>query len=379
MSEEIKNNEYDLTTEEGRKALVQDTSDDIRDNSLIGAIEFSEGYDKVEINTDHKEVKALKEYITSDIDDEKDEDVKKMVTTATYIAAQKGYLGDKMKDKNPDDVARIVDNSLTTTKVAYKVATGEMDAEEVVDYAVDRTTAQVGEIVSTKIEEATTATGTVIGTKVGTAAGTAVGTAVGTVVGTTVGKYAGSAIGASIGSVLGPVGAAAGAVVGAVAGSAVGKAIGGVVKKGIEIVGGAVKTVGRAIGGAVRAVGSAIGSFVRGAADLVSDVCGCYITTAVCRKDNKEDDCYELTMFRYFRDNWLMHQKDGNALIDRYYKIAPQIVRSIDLENNSSFIYDEINNKYLKNCLKMIENKEYEECKKLYIEMVESLEKKYLN
>ena len=243
MSEEIKNNEYDLTTEEGRKALVQDTSDDIRDNSLIGAIEFSEGYDKVEINTDHKEVKALKEYITSDIDDEKDEDVKKMV---------------KMKDKNPDDVARIVDNSLTTTKVAYKVATGEMDAEEVVDYAVDRTTAQVGEIVSTKIEEATTATGTVIGTKVGTAAGTAVGTAVGTVVGTTVGKYAGSAIGASIGSVLGPVGAAAGAVVGAVAGSAVGKAIGGVVKKGISIVGKAVKTVGRVIGGAVRAVGRAV-------------------------------------------------------------------------------------------------------------------------
>ncbi|EKV58218.1 CFI-box-CTERM domain-containing protein [Brachyspira hampsonii] len=365
MSEEIKNNEYDLTTEEGRKALIQDTADDIRDNSLIGAIEFSEGYDKVEINTDHKEVKALKEYITSDIDDEKDEDVKKMVTTAAYIAAQKGYLGDKMKDKNPDDVARIVDNSLTTTKVAYKVASGEVDAEEVVDYAVDRTTAQVGEIVSTKIEEATTVTGTVIGTKVGEKAGKAVGDAIG--------KHIGGAIGASIGSVLGPIGAAAGAVVGAVAGSTVGKAIGGVVKKGIEIVGGAVKAVGRAIGGAVRAVGN----FVSSAVDFVTG--GCYITTAVCRKDNKEDDCYELTMFRDFRDNWLMHQKDGNALIDRYYKIAPQIVKNIDLENNSSFIYDEINNKYLKNCLKMIENKEYEECKKLYIEMVESLENKYLN
>ena len=252
MSEEIKNNEYDLTTEEGRKALVQDTSDDIRDNSLIGAIEFSEGYDKVEINTDHKEVKALKEYITSDIDDEKDEDVKKMVTTATYIAAQKGYLGDKMKEKNPDDIARIVDNSLTTTKVAYKVASGEMDAEEVVDYAVDRTTAQVGEIVSTKVEDAAATTGKVIGTAVGASAG----------------KYIGSAIGGSIGSVFGPIGAAAGAVVGAVAGSAVGKAIGGVVKKGIEIVGGAVKTVGRAIGGAVRAVGRAIGSVVSGIASF---------------------------------------------------------------------------------------------------------------
>ena len=252
MSEEIKNNEYDLTTEEGRKALIQDTSDDIRDNSLIGAIEFSEGYDKVEINTDHKEVKALKEYITSDIDDEKDEDIKKMVTTATYIASQKGYLGDKMKEKNPDDIARIVDNSLTTTKVAYKVASGEMDAEEVVDYAVDRTTAQVGEIVSTKVEDAAATTGKVIGTAVGASAG----------------KYIGSAIGGSIGSVFGPIGAAAGAVVGAVAGSAVGKAIGGVVKKGISIVGKAVKTVGRAIGGAVRAVGRAIGSVFSGIASF---------------------------------------------------------------------------------------------------------------
>ena len=323
MSEEIKNNEYDLTTEEGRKALIQDTSDEIRDNSLIGAIEFSEGYDKVEINTDHKEVKALKEYITSDIDDEKDEDIKKMVTTATYIASQKGYLGDKMKEKNPDDIARIVDNSLTTTKVAYKVASGEMDAEEVVDYAVDRTTAQVGEIVSTKVEDAAATTGKVIGTAVGASAG----------------KYIGSAIGGSIGSVFGPIG----------------------------------KTVGRAIGGAVRAVGN----FVSSAVDFVTG--GCYITTAVCRKDNKEDDCYELNMFRDFRDNWLMYQKDGNALIERYYKIAPQIVKNIDLKNDSSLIYDEINNKYLKNCLKMIENKEYEECKKLYIEMVESLEKKYLN
>ena len=198
-----------------------------------------------------------------------DDELNAVLEAGEYAPSAMGRQSTKMVVlQNPDDIARIVDNSLTTTKVAYKVASGEMDAEEVVDYAVDRTTAQVGEIVSTKIEEATTATGTVIGTKVGTAAGTAVGTAVGTVVGTTVGKYAGSAIGASIGSVLGPIGAAAGAVVGAVAGSAVGKAIGGVVKKGISIVGKAVKTVGRAIGGAVRAVGRAIGSVFSGIASF---------------------------------------------------------------------------------------------------------------
>lgn len=252
MSKEIKNNKYDLTTEEGREALIQETADDIRDNSLIGAIEFSEGYDKVEINTDHKEVNALKEYITSDIDDEKDEDVKKMVATAIYIAAQKGYLGDEMKDKNPDDIARIVDNSLTTTKAAYKVAKCEIDAEEVVNYVVDRTTAQVGEIVSTKIEDAATSTGTAIGTKIGEKAGKSVGEAIG--------KHIGGAIGSSIKKALGPIGAAVGAVVGAVAGSTVGKATGGAIKNGVEIVGKAVKTLGHTIFKAAKAVKNFVSS-----------------------------------------------------------------------------------------------------------------------
>lgn len=35
---------------------------------------------------------------------------------------------------------------------------------------------------------------------------------------------------------------------------------------------------------------------------------GCFITTAVCDSFNKLDDCYELTMFRDFRDNWLKKQ-----------------------------------------------------------------------
>lgn len=42
---------------------------------------------------------------------------------------------------------------------------------------------------------------------------------------------------------------------------------------------------------------------------------GCFITTAVCQCFGKSDDCYELTMFRRFRDDWLMKQPDGKALI----------------------------------------------------------------
>ena len=37
---------------------------------------------------------------------------------------------------------------------------------------------------------------------------------------------------------------------------------------------------------------------------------GCFVTTAVCDSFGKSDDCYELTAFRAFRDNWLV--KEGN-------------------------------------------------------------------
>ncbi|MEI0510065.1 GTPase family protein [Brachyspira intermedia] len=122
-----------------------------------------------------------------------------------------------------------------------------------------------------------------------------------------------------------------------------------------------------------------ISNAVSGALNYIADkISRCYITTAVCKKNGKDDNCYELTKFREFRDNWLIHQEDGEYLIKRYYEIAPKIVDAINLQNNSDLIYDEINEKYLMHCLEMIEKNQYEECKKLYVEMVEKLEKEYL-
>ena len=57
---------------------------------------------------------------------------------------------------------------------------------------------------------------------------------------------------------------------------------------------------------------------------------GCFITSAVCDSFGKPDDCYELTTFRNFRDNWLSTQPDGKNLIAQYYEIAPKIVAEID-------------------------------------------------
>lgn len=93
---------------------------------------------------------------------------------------------------------------------------------------------------------------------------------------------------------------------------------------------------------------------------------GCYITTAVCYSLDKSDDCYELNIFRSFRDNWLKHLPDGEKLIKNYYAIAPLIVSKINTLPNPREIYKNIWEKYLKNCLSLIESNKNQECLNLY-------------
>ena len=67
----------------------------------------------------------------------------------------------------------------------------------------------------------------------------------------------------------------------------------------------------------------------------------CYITTAVCESLGKPDDCYELNLLRDYRDSYLMKQEDGEALVQRYYDIAPTIVKYLlwDMEHIPSSLY----------------------------------------
>lgn len=105
---------------------------------------------------------------------------------------------------------------------------------------------------------------------------------------------------------------------------------------------------------------------------------GCYITTAVCEFQGKPDNCYELTMFRKFRDEWLVTQEGGKELVKEYYETAPQIVKNIDEREDRNRIYSHIWGNWLKPCLSDIENGNYDACKQTYIQMVENLRRKYL-
>lgn len=104
----------------------------------------------------------------------------------------------------------------------------------------------------------------------------------------------------------------------------------------------------------------------------------CYITTAVCDTLEKEDDCYELNMFRNFRDYYLLQQEDGQVLIEEYYQVAPIIVERIDGLADRDRIYKNIWNQYLKGCLLAIEEGKDAQCKDMYCQMLLELKKQYI-
>lgn len=103
----------------------------------------------------------------------------------------------------------------------------------------------------------------------------------------------------------------------------------------------------------------------------------CYITTAVCETFHKPDDCYELTLLRGYRDDYLARQPEGEKLIKAYYDMAPTIVKHISQREDAAQIYAGIWEQYLSPCISMIEAGDSKGCQELYIEMVETLKDSY--
>lgn len=83
----------------------------------------------------------------------------------------------------------------------------------------------------------------------------------------------------------------------------------------------------------------------------------CYLTTA-CMKHFQEkfdDNCYELTVLRWFRDNYVLSED-----VKHYYEIAPVIVAGINNEQQCDLIYDYIYDNVVDACVSAIEEGNYE-------------------
>lgn len=102
---------------------------------------------------------------------------------------------------------------------------------------------------------------------------------------------------------------------------------------------------------------------------------GCYLTTACMRhmQDKFDDNCYELTTLRWFRDNYVS-QED----IKQYYEKAPDIVAAIDEQPNNNAIYNDIYKNVIAPCVNAIKNKEYDFAYKRYKDSILTLEQKFI-
>lgn len=101
----------------------------------------------------------------------------------------------------------------------------------------------------------------------------------------------------------------------------------------------------------------------------------CFITTAVCRRQGRGDDCYELTAFRRFRDQVLLPTEEGQPLVEEYYRVAPAIVTAMELCQDTDALCAQIWRDYLAPCLGYIEAGENDACREKYCEMVRYLER----
>jgi hypothetical protein len=99
----------------------------------------------------------------------------------------------------------------------------------------------------------------------------------------------------------------------------------------------------------------------------------------VCESQHKSDDCYELSLFRTFRDDYLLRSDEGEALVQEYYDVAPTIVKHIGRQQDAASIYENIWQQYLSPCIRLIESDENEKCVELYKQMVYNLKEMYFN
>lgn len=142
----------------------------------------------------HPAAGVFKDYITSKLGESSPAEAaaRTIVTTSAIKAAEAGFT--PLVGKSASEIAVMVDNGLTRIKIGYKVASGELNVPDAIEYSVDRAAARAEVLVS----EACRKAGRFIGEKVGSVIGSAFGP-VGKLVGGTVGKFVGDIVGQQIG------------------------------------------------------------------------------------------------------------------------------------------------------------------------------------
>jgi hypothetical protein len=102
----------------------------------------------------------------------------------------------------------------------------------------------------------------------------------------------------------------------------------------------------------------------------------CFLTTACVNYYSLPDNGYELTTLRNYRDTYLSSSNGGKKLIQEYYRVSPEIVKLADNDTNKEKVYEYIYSEIQSACVE-IEKQNYLSAKKVYVNLVKTLMKKY--
>ncbi len=102
----------------------------------------------------------------------------------------------------------------------------------------------------------------------------------------------------------------------------------------------------------------------------------CFLTTACMRhmRENFDDNCYELDILRWFRDNCISESDKKE-----YYLKAPIIVEKINNQDNANEIYKDIYDNVISLCVSAIECGKYDFAYQTYKNCILGLEENYVN
>ncbi len=104
---------------------------------------------------------------------------------------------------------------------------------------------------------------------------------------------------------------------------------------------------------------------------------GCFLTSACVDYAGLADDCRELTVLRFFRDNYVAKLANGLAILAEYYGTAPVLVKQIERSPDRNTTLAGIFTTVTK-VAAMIEHGNYSEARACYEAMFVALKKRYL-
>lgn len=96
-------------------------------------------------------MQCMQDFLDAEINGDKDTAMKKLFAAGIALANDSGVL--PLSDNSPEMISTIADDTLTRTKVAYQVATGDIQIEDVTDTLIDNAAARAMAVADVAVEK----------------------------------------------------------------------------------------------------------------------------------------------------------------------------------------------------------------------------------